>query len=207
MGLMYKLLVPRPVKRVRRTVTRATHPVRTVRRAVTPKPVKVAAHPVRYTKGAIENQIVRSLKGQSRRNGTRAAAPAKARSSAPSGLPAIALLPRIIGQLFVGVLCLSFAGGGGRGPHPNRTSRNHHCAGRGRVPRLAHMEQSTNAGRHRQAAIDNAALARNRGTNVIAATNPPRRTYPWRQHLPVLITTVGWSTPGGRATREPAWCG
>lgn len=111
MGLMYKLLVPRPVKRVRRTVTRATHPVRTVRRAVTPKPVKVAAHPVRYTKGAIENQIVRSLKGQSRRNGTRAAAPAKARSSAPSGLPAIALLPRIIGQLFVGVLCLSFAGG------------------------------------------------------------------------------------------------
>lgn len=63
MGLLYKLFVPRSVKRVRRKVTRVAHPVRIARRAVTPKPVKWAMHPVGYTKGTVENKIVRAVKG------------------------------------------------------------------------------------------------------------------------------------------------
>jgi hypothetical protein len=66
MGLLYKALVPRPVKRVRRTVTRAAHPVRTVRRAVTPRAVSAAMNPVSYTKGAVENQLLRGARGGGR---------------------------------------------------------------------------------------------------------------------------------------------
>jgi len=90
-GLIYKLLVPRPVKRVRRTVTRATHPVRTVRRAATPRAVSAAAHPIGYTKGAVENQIVRSVKrrrGQSRR----------ASAAIPAGFGAVLMLVILIGD-------------------------------------------------------------------------------------------------------------
>jgi hypothetical protein len=63
MGLLYKLFMPRGLKRARRKVTRVVHPARTVKRAVTPKAVKAAVHPVAYTKGAVENSIVFSLKG------------------------------------------------------------------------------------------------------------------------------------------------
>lgn len=63
MGLLYKLFMPRGLKRIRRKVTRVAHPVRTARRAVTPKAVKVAMHPIGYTKGAVENGIVHSVKG------------------------------------------------------------------------------------------------------------------------------------------------
>ena len=160
MGLMYKLLVPRPVKRVRRTVTRATHPVRTVRRAATPRVAKAATHPIGYTKGAVENQIVRSLKGQPRRNNTRTAAPAQARRPAPSGLAAIALLPRILGQLFLGVLSLSFAGCVlvaliQTGPVGAIVVLGAVAFLAWRVWNKAQMQA-----RRRQAAIDNAALAR-----------------------------------------------
>jgi hypothetical protein len=66
MGLLYKALVPRPVKRARRTVTRVVNPVRTARRAVTPRAVSVATNPLSYTKGAVENQILRRASGRSR---------------------------------------------------------------------------------------------------------------------------------------------
>ena len=65
MGLLYKLFMPKSIKRVRRKVTRVAHPVRTARRAVTPRAVKVAMNPVGYTKGVVENKIVRGVKGKS----------------------------------------------------------------------------------------------------------------------------------------------
>ena len=64
MGLLYKLFMPKSVKRVRRKVTRIAHPVRTAKRAVTPRAVKAAMNPIGYTKGAVENQIVRAVKGK-----------------------------------------------------------------------------------------------------------------------------------------------
>jgi hypothetical protein len=67
MGLLYKLFMPRALKRARRKLAKAVHPVRTVRRAVTPRGVRIALNPVGYTKGAIENQIVRSIKGKTKR--------------------------------------------------------------------------------------------------------------------------------------------
>lgn len=67
MGLFYKLFMPKSIKRVRRKVTRVAHPVRTVRRAATPRAVKVAMNPVGYTKGAVENKIVRSVKGSGKK--------------------------------------------------------------------------------------------------------------------------------------------
>lgn len=63
LGLLYELFMPRGLKRARRKVTRALHPVRTAKRAVTPRAVTAAMHPVAYTKGAVENSIVRSVKG------------------------------------------------------------------------------------------------------------------------------------------------
>ena len=66
MGIFFRLLAPKPVTRIRR----ATHPVRVVKRAVTPAPirkVKRAAwgvvHPIERTEQAVENAIVRSVKG------------------------------------------------------------------------------------------------------------------------------------------------
>lgn len=70
MGLFYKLLMPRSLKRARRSISRAAHPVRTVARAVTPRPVRIAMNPVGYGKGAVENQIVRSVKSSSGRRGS-----------------------------------------------------------------------------------------------------------------------------------------
>jgi hypothetical protein len=63
MGLLYKLLMPRPVKRARRSITRAAHPVRTATRAVTPKPLKIGLNPLGYTRGAVENKVARAVKG------------------------------------------------------------------------------------------------------------------------------------------------
>lgn len=64
MGLFYKLFIPKAVKRARRKVTRVAHPVRSARRVITPRAVRIAANPVGYTKGAIEHKIVRSVKGR-----------------------------------------------------------------------------------------------------------------------------------------------
>jgi hypothetical protein len=59
MGFLSRLLIPRPVRR-------ATHPVRTVKRAVTPKPVKQvrrAMHPVSNA----SYQVTRSFNTKKRR--------------------------------------------------------------------------------------------------------------------------------------------
>lgn len=63
MGLLWKLFMPRSVKRAFHVKTVLTHPARTAVRKVTPKPVKYLTNPVGYTKGAVENQVVRSVKG------------------------------------------------------------------------------------------------------------------------------------------------
>lgn len=58
MGFFSRLLIPRSVRR-------AAHPVRTVKRAVTPKAVKRARramHPVSNAKYAVERSIATSLK-------------------------------------------------------------------------------------------------------------------------------------------------
>ena len=40
MGILWRLLAPKPLKRARRKVRRAAHPVHTAVRDVTPRPVK-----------------------------------------------------------------------------------------------------------------------------------------------------------------------
>lgn len=75
MGLLWRLFAPKPLKKARRSVYKAAHPVK----ALTPKPVRRAkraafrvAHPVEALEGAVENQIVRSVRGGGKRR-TRAA--------------------------------------------------------------------------------------------------------------------------------------
>jgi hypothetical protein len=87
MGLLWRLFAPKPLKKARRSVYKATHPVK----ALTPKPVRRAkraafrvAHPVEALEGAVENQIVRSLRGASKRRGRAAAA----RIVVPAWVPA-----------------------------------------------------------------------------------------------------------------------
>jgi hypothetical protein len=43
MGLLWRLFAPKPLKKARRTVRKAAHPVRTAMRAVTPKAGQAAA--------------------------------------------------------------------------------------------------------------------------------------------------------------------
>lgn len=73
MGLLWRLFAPKPLKKARRTVRRATHPVSTLTWAVTPKPVKkvrhavsTVAHPIEAAEFAVENQIVRAVRGGGR---------------------------------------------------------------------------------------------------------------------------------------------
>lgn len=69
MGFLSRLLVPRSVRR-------AAHPVRTVRRAATPKVVKTAQralHPVDNIVYGAERQVITSLRsGRKRRRMSRA---------------------------------------------------------------------------------------------------------------------------------------
>jgi hypothetical protein len=69
-GLLWRLLAPKPVKKARRTVHRATHPVS----LITPKPIKKARraastviHPFEAMEFGIENKIVRTVRGSSRK--------------------------------------------------------------------------------------------------------------------------------------------
>src|SRR5699024_237775 len=67
MGLLWRLFAPKPVKKARRTVRKAAHPVRTATRAVTPKPVRQlqrAAHPVSLAELKIEDAAVNTLRGR-----------------------------------------------------------------------------------------------------------------------------------------------
>lgn len=63
MGMLFRLLAPRPLKKARR----ATHPVS----MLTPRPVKRAkmmvvntTHPARAAKRAAERQVVRKARGR-----------------------------------------------------------------------------------------------------------------------------------------------
>ena len=77
MGLLWRLFAPKPLKKARRTVRKAAHPVRTATRAVTPKPVKQlqrAAHPVSLAELKIEDAAVNALRGRPRHQQSRHAA-------------------------------------------------------------------------------------------------------------------------------------
>jgi hypothetical protein len=72
-GILWRLLAPKSVKRARRTVRRAAHPVRTASWALSPKPVKKArraafkvAHPGAALELAVSDQVVNSLRGGAR---------------------------------------------------------------------------------------------------------------------------------------------
>ena len=74
MGLLWRLFAPKPVKKARRTVRKAAHPVRTATRAVTPKPVKQLqrdAHPVSLAELKIEDAAVNALRGRPRHKQSR----------------------------------------------------------------------------------------------------------------------------------------
>src|SRR5215469_13744242 len=85
MGLLWRLLAPKPLKKARRTVRKATHPVHTATRAITPKPVKKlqrAAHPLDLAELKIEDAAVRALRGKpkQKQSGRR---PARTANTAP----------------------------------------------------------------------------------------------------------------------------
>ena len=87
MGLLWRLFAPKPVKKARRTVRKAAHPVRTATRAVTPKPVKQlqrAAHPGSLAELKIEDAAVNALRGRSRHQQSRHIARASTEAPPPS---------------------------------------------------------------------------------------------------------------------------
>ena len=91
MGLLWRLFAPKPLKKARRTVRRAAHPVRTARRAVTPTSVKQlqrAAPPVSLAELKIEDAAVTALRGRPRRKQShRATQPATKSPAASKGEP------------------------------------------------------------------------------------------------------------------------
>jgi hypothetical protein len=67
MGILWRLFAPKPLKKARRTVRKAAHPVRTATRAVTPKPVKQlqrAANPLNLAELKAEDAIVNAVRGK-----------------------------------------------------------------------------------------------------------------------------------------------
>jgi hypothetical protein len=69
MGLLWRLFAPKPLKKTRRTVRKAAHPVHTATRAVTPKPVKRlqrVAHPASLAELKFEDAAVNALRGKHR---------------------------------------------------------------------------------------------------------------------------------------------
>jgi hypothetical protein len=74
MGMLWRLFAPKPLKKARRTVRKAAHPVHTVTRAVTPKPVKQlqrAAHPASLAELKFEDAAVNALRGKHRQRQSR----------------------------------------------------------------------------------------------------------------------------------------
>jgi len=87
MGLLWRLFAPKPLKKARRTVRKAAHPVRTAARAVTPKPVKQlqrAAHPISLAELKIEDAAVNALRGRPQRKQSRHSARPSADAPPPS---------------------------------------------------------------------------------------------------------------------------
>ena len=75
MGILWRLFAPKPLKKARRTVRKAAHPVRTATRAVTPTSVKRlqrAAHPLALAELKAEDAVVDAVRGKpARRKGRR----------------------------------------------------------------------------------------------------------------------------------------
>jgi hypothetical protein len=78
MGILWRLLAPKPLKKARRSVRRASHPVRTAGWVVSPRPLKQVpraafkvAHPAEAAEFALENAIVRGARGGRRRRTAR----------------------------------------------------------------------------------------------------------------------------------------
>jgi hypothetical protein len=78
MGILWRLLAPKPLKKARRSVRKAAHPVRTASWALSPKPVKQirrgafkVGHPLEAAEFAVENQIVGAVRGGKRRPSAR----------------------------------------------------------------------------------------------------------------------------------------
>ena len=87
MGLLWRLFAPKPLKKARRTVRKAAHPVRTTTRAVTPKPVKQlqrAAHPVSLAELKIEDTATNALLGRPRHQQSRHTAQPSTEAPPPS---------------------------------------------------------------------------------------------------------------------------
>jgi hypothetical protein len=85
MGLLWRLFAPKPLKKAGRTVRKATHPVRTAARAVTPKPVKQlqrATHPVSLAELKLEDAAVNALRGKPRQKQSSDTAPATRKAPA-----------------------------------------------------------------------------------------------------------------------------
>jgi hypothetical protein len=79
-GIVKRMLVPRPVRK-------AMHPVRTTRRAITPRPIKkltrgafVVAHPFEAIEGGLENMVVDALRPRRPKVGTAARSATSSRS-------------------------------------------------------------------------------------------------------------------------------
>jgi hypothetical protein len=87
MGLLWRMFAPKPLKKARRTVRKATHPVHTATRVVTPKPVKQlqrAAHPVILAELKIEDAAVNALRGKPRKKPSRRTAQVSKKTPAAS---------------------------------------------------------------------------------------------------------------------------
>ena len=76
MGLLWRLLAPRGLKRAGRKVRKVAHPVRAASWALSPKPVRRArraafkvAHPGEALQLAVSDQVVRSVRGGKRAKG------------------------------------------------------------------------------------------------------------------------------------------
>jgi hypothetical protein len=87
MGLLWRMFAPKPLKKARRTVRKATHPVHTATRAITPKPVKQlqrATHPANLAELKIEDAAVNALRGKPRKKPSRRSAQASKKTPATS---------------------------------------------------------------------------------------------------------------------------
>lgn len=77
MGILWRLLASKGLKKARRSVRRAAHPVRTVGWAISPRPVNQlrrgafkVAHPLEAAEFAAENAVVGAVRGKRKRTST-----------------------------------------------------------------------------------------------------------------------------------------
>ena len=85
MGLLWRLLAPKPIKKVRRSMGKVANPVS----ALTPKPIKkvqrsvrTVTNPASAVERMFEDQVVRAVRGGG--SGRRRASTARSRAATPS---------------------------------------------------------------------------------------------------------------------------